>query len=220
MTEVKFETVLNNYKHLIKKPLLRNFMLGNGELCLATERISTEIIDFLYQEGHFIFAEKYAKELQDKRQSLAHLPSLRFNYFGSIQTNKIKKVLQHCEVLEGISTARHAQKVAQLLPGLNQKMRCYVQINTGKEPQKKGVLPEEAAALIAFCKDLQLPLQGLMCIPPKAKNAEEDYRFVRKLADKFQLEYCQMGFSHDYQVAINCGATAIRIGSLVFGNHA
>lgn len=218
MIEKRKSTIIENYKQLIGTATMQKFMEAKGELCLATESISTEVIVALHQHGHMYFAEKYVKELQEKYNTLQHLPGIRFNYFGSIQTNKLKRTLSHCDVVEGVSNERHALKILNYLLGSTQKPRLYVQVNTGKEPQKRGVFPEMAAALIGFCKEIQLPIHGLMCIPPRFKYAEDDYRFLRKLADQFQLEHCQMGFSHDYQLAINCGATAIRIGTLVFGD--
>ncbi len=220
MTEINFKAILNNYRKLLNCSDIKQFLGNKGELCLATEKIPTQVIEQLYHEGHLFFAEKFGNELHDKRLNLEHLSAIRFNYFGAIQTNKLKKVLNTCEVIESISNERHANKIAELLVGLNQYPRCYVQVNTGREPQKNGVLPENAMALIQYCKDLKLPLDGLMCIPPRAKEAKEDYHFLRKLADDYRLEHCQMGFSHDYQIAINAGATAIRIGSLVFGKRA
>jgi PLP dependent protein len=221
MIEINVHHILSRYHQLLDQPAIKKFILQGGELCLATERIPVHLIEALYSGGHRFFAEKYGQELRAKRQWLNHCKAIRFNFFGAIQTNKLKKIISDSAILESIDSKYHALKVqAALGLGLNQLQRCYVQVNTGREPQKRGVWPEHADELIGFCKDLGLPISGLMCIPPRHADARQDYAFLRKLADAYHLEHCQMGFSHDYKTAIECGATAIRVGSLVFKPHA
>ncbi len=94
----------------------------------------------------------------------------------------------------------------------------FIQVNTGKEPQKSGVFPEKAQELIDLCLNLGIPVAGLMAIPPKHEDPVPHFRFLRKLADANNLKHCQMGMTGDWRIAIEEGATLIRIGRLIFGD--
>jgi len=207
------------YERLMSERSVRSFLRRGGEVFLASERQPAESLRVLIGLGHRHFAEKYVQEATSKWPALrAQTPGLRLNDFGRLQTNKVRPALALFDAIESLdrpslALALQRQRVATRLgPSL------YVQVNTGKEPQKGGLFPEDVARFCLYCRDeLGLTLAGLMAIPPRAADARPHFELLRRLADESQLAGCSMGMSADYRVAIDCGATLIRIGRAVFG---
>jgi len=168
--------------------------------------------------GQTVFGENRVQEAQGKYPALkaAH-PALRLHLIGPLQTNKVKDALKLFDVIETVDRPKLARAIAKEAAKLGVSPACYVQVNTGEEPQKAGVLPGEAEALITECRDLGLDLRGLMCIPPVEEEPALHFAFLREIAGRHGLKGLSMGMSSDYETAVRFGATLVRIGTGIFG---
>lgn len=209
------ERVSEKYLNFIQDAEITSWINNGGELDIATEHQPVDVIERLIRMGHRYFSEKYLQEISSK-SGLFNAYNIPVQYFGKIQSNKFKRILESCHTLESISTIEQADYCRQYLNSTQRVVRCYIQLNIGREPQKNGVHPENAPSLIEHCLAIGLPIQGLMCIPPKSAPPAPFFRQLRRLADEFHLTECQMGFSADHRIAIREGATSIRIASLLF----
>jgi pyridoxal phosphate enzyme (YggS family) len=207
------------YERLMSERSVRSFLRQGGEVFLATERQPVESVRVLLGLGHRHFAEKYVQEATSKWPALrASTPGLRLSDFGRLQTNKVRAALALFDTIESVDRPSLALALARKRVDASGRASLYVQVNTGKEPQKGGLFPEDVARFCAYCRDeLGLPIAGLMAIPPRSAEPRAHFSLLRRLADDNQLAGCSMGMSGDYPVAIDCGATVIRIGRAVFG---
>jgi pyridoxal phosphate enzyme (YggS family) len=207
------------YERLMEERSVKSLVRRGGEVFLATERQPAERVRAVIELGHRHFAEKYVQEASSKWPALrAATPGLRLSDFGRLQTNKVRQALAVFDAIEGIDRPSLALALQRRRGEASRGPSLYVQVNTGKEPQKGGLFPEDVARFCGYCRDeLGLKLAGLMAIPPRAAEPRPHFRLLRRLADELGLAGCSMGMSDDFQVAIDCGATAIRIGRAVFG---
>lgn len=168
--------------------------------------------------GHSVFGENRVQEAQGKFPPLraAH-PGLRLHLIGPLQTNKVKDALELFDVIETVDRPKLARALAKEADKSGRVPDCYIQVNTGEEPQKAGILPAEADALVAECRDLALPLRGLMCIPPVDDDPALHFAFLREIARRNDLDGLSMGMSGDYETAVRYGATLVRVGTGIFG---
>ena len=145
---------------------------------------------------------------------------LELRLIGPLQTNKVKQSLDLFDVIETIDRERIAIQIAKNFHEKTKTKSFYVQVNTVNEPQKSGINPLEADTFIKFCiKDLNLPIVGLMCIPPISEVSSMHFLLLQKIANRNNLSELSMGMSSDYEDAIKFGATSVRIGSLLFGER-
>ena len=207
------------YERFMSQSSVRSFVLGGGEVFLAGERQPASSLRRLIALGHRHFAEKYVQEAGSKWPALrAATPGLRLNDFGRLQTNKVRPALALFDAIEGLDRPTLAHARQRRIPAGATAPALYIQVNTGKEPQKGGVFPEELPRFAAYCRgELGLALAGLMAIPPRAVDPLPHFRLLRRLADDAGLHGCCMGMSDDFEVAIRNGATSIRVGRAVFG---
>lgn len=173
----------------------------------------------LIAAGQRVFGESRVQEAQGKWPALkAAYPDLELHMIGPLQTNKVRDALHLFDVIESVDRPRLARKIAAEAGALGRRPRVFVQVNTGEEPQKAGVAPAEADALVALCRDgLGLIVEGLMCIPPQGEEPALHFALLRELAARNGLSGLSMGMSADFEVAIAFGATHIRIGTALFG---
>ncbi len=171
-----------------------------------------------YDAGQRLFGENYVQELDEKARALAELPDLAWHFIGHLQRNKVKLVLRARPVVHTLDSARLADELAAR--SVEGPTRVLVQVNVAREPQKSGVMPEDAEALIAHVRALPaLELAGLMTIPPDgpAEEARSHFRALREMAERHRLAELSMGMSADLDVAIEEGATLVRVGTAIFG---
>lgn len=168
--------------------------------------------------GQSVFGENRVQEAQSKFPALkaAH-PELRLHLIGPLQTNKAKDALELFDVIETVDRPKLARVLAKEAEKLGVTPACYIQVNTGEEPQKAGVAPTEADAFIAECRDLGLDVRGLMCIPPVDEEPSLHFAFLREIARRNGLDGLSMGMSSDYETAVRFGATLVRVGTGIFG---
>lgn len=171
-----------------------------------------------YDAGQRAFGENYVQELAEKSLALAALPELEWHFIGHLQRNKVKDVLRANSVVHTVDSVRLADEIASRASGA--RVRVLLQVNVAREAQKSGVLPEQLDALIAHVRGLpKLELRGLMTIPPDAEpeDARPHFRALRELAAANGLPELSMGMSADLEVAIEEGATIVRVGTAIFG---
>jgi pyridoxal phosphate enzyme (YggS family) len=173
----------------------------------------------LLATGHRVFAENRVQEAEAKWPALkAQFPDTVLRLIGPLQTNKVKHAVALFDVIETLDRRRLAQSLAKELDRTGRRIPCFIQVNTGAEPQKAGILPEDADAFIAACvNEFALPVEGLMCIPPAANEPSLHFALLREIARRHGLSGLSMGMSADYDVAIAFGATHIRVGTAIFG---
>lgn len=171
-------------------------------------------------EGHRIFGENRVQEAAGK------WPDFRKSYdgidlhlIGPLQTNKARQAMELFQAIHSVDRPKVAQSIARLAQEMGQCPDIFLQINTGEEPQKAGVLPSEADAFVAEARALDLPLRGLMCIPPVDEEPSLHFALLAKIAERNGLTGLSMGMSGDFESAIALGATHIRVGSAIFGER-
>jgi pyridoxal phosphate enzyme (YggS family) len=169
--------------------------------------------------GQRIFGENRVQEAQAKYPAMrARHPDLRLHLIGPLQTNKVKEAVALCDVIETVDRPRLAEALAKEMARQNRVLDCFIEVNIANEPQKAGIAPDAAAAFIAECRTRwKLQLQGLMCIPPETRDPVPYFTQLAELARRNGLKGLSMGMSADFEAAIACGATHIRVGTAIFG---
>jgi PLP dependent protein len=172
--------------------------------------------------GQRVVGENRVQEALTKFPALrGEFPDLALHLIGPLQTNKVKEAVAHFDVIETVDRPRLAEVLAREMGRSGRRLPCYIEINTGEEPQKSGVLPDTADAFIADCRDrLGLPIVGLMCVPPHAEEPSPHFALLREIARRNGLVGLSMGMSADYEIAIRFGATHVRVGTAIFGARA
>jgi pyridoxal phosphate enzyme (YggS family) len=171
-------------------------------------------------EGHRIFGENYVQEAQGKWPDLrAEFGPVEVHMIGPLQTNKAKPAVELFDAIHTLDRPSLATKLANLAQSRGTSPDLFIQINIGSEPQKAGVLPEDADDFIATARALDLPIRGLMCIPPEGQPSPPFFAALATIAARNDLTGLSMGMSSDFEAAIAAGATHIRVGSAIFGER-
>ena len=173
------------------------------------------------EAGHRLFGENRVQEAQGRWPELrAAYPDVVLHLIGPLQTNKAADAVELFDVIETVDRVKLAKALVRAMERTERRPRCLVQVNTGAEPQKAGVLPEQADELIAACRtEIGLPIEGLMCIPPVEEEPSPHFALLAKIARRNGLEELSMGMSADYETAIAFGATFVRVGTAIFGER-
>ena len=171
------------------------------------------------EAGQRVFGENRVQEAIAKFPGLrGDYPDLTLHLIGPLQTNKVKEAVAHCDVIETVDRPRLAEALAREMERSGRHLPCFIEVNTGEEAQKTGILPADADAFIADCRDrLTLPIIGLMCIPPEHEEPALHFALLREIAKRNHLDKLSMGMSADFETAIRFGATHVRVGTAVFG---
>ena len=168
--------------------------------------------------GQRIFGENRVQEAQGKfPQVKAEFPGLELHLIGPLQTNKVKEAVALFDCIQTLDRTRLADALAAERDRIGRSPRLFLQVNTGEEPQKAGVLPRDASQMIAYAQKLALPLEGLMCIPPVEDDAAPHFALLAKIARDHGLTQLSMGMSGDFEMATRFGATHVRVGTAIFG---
>ena len=191
------------------------------ELIAVSKKKSATDIQQVIDEGHLSFGENQIQEIESKWPDLKKINSnINLHFIGSIQSRKVEQIHKHCEFIHSIDRKKIVKKFAELEASGDIKRKYFIQINTGNEAQKSGVLFDNANEFISDCKsNYNLNIAGLMCLPPINEDPRTHFLKLADLAKKFNLNSLSMGMSGDYQVALECGATHIRIGTHIFGER-
>ena len=180
-----------------------------------------EAADFrpVLEAGHRDFGENRVQEAQGKWPALkAEFADVRLHLIGPLQSNKAKEAVALFDAIHTLDRPKIAQAIANEMTKQGRKLELFVQVNTGEEPQKAGVMPREAESFVAMCREeLKLDILGLMCIPPVEEEPAVHFAFLKKLAKECGVSGLSMGMSSDFETAIEFGATHVRVGSAIFG---
>ena len=194
---------------------------GCVELVAVSKTHPAPAIDAAVAAGQKVFGENRVQEVSQKWSSLKEkYPHTRLHLIGALQSNKARDAVCFCDVIETVDRPKLARSLARLMDKEGQRPACLIQVNTGEEPQKAGVLPADADAFITACRDdYGLPVKGLMCIPPAHEEAALHFAFLRGIAERNGLATLSMGMSADYEIAVQFGATLVRVGTAIFGTR-
>mgnify|MGYP002628191098 FL=1 len=176
----------------------------------------------MLEAGQRVFGENRVQEAQEKFPDLkSAYPDLELHLIGPLQTNKARDAVALFDVIQSVDRDRIAAALAKEMVHLGRRPACYIQVNTGEEPQKAGVAPADIDAFVATCRDThKLPIVGLMCIPPVNEEPALHFALLTKIAARNGLSRVSMGMSADYETAVRLGATHVRVGSALFGARA
>ncbi|MDP5333925.1 MAG: YggS family pyridoxal phosphate-dependent enzyme [Paracoccaceae bacterium] len=180
-----------------------------------------ERVAAVLDQGHRVFGENRVQEAAGKWPDFRKTyDGIELHLIGPLQTNKARQAMELFQVIHSVDRPKVAQAIARLAQEMGHCPDIFLQINTGEEPQKAGVMPSEADAFVAEARALDLPLQGLMCIPPVDEEPSLHFALLAKIAERNGLTGLSMGMSGDFETAIALGATHIRVGSAIFGDRA
>lgn len=173
------------------------------------------------EAGHRVFGENYVQEAQGKWPGWrARWSGVELHMIGPLQSNKTKAAVELFDAIHTLDRMTLARKLAQQIDQQGRSPQLFIQVNTGDEPQKAGILADELPAFLSSCHGLGLSPQGLMCIPPENADPLPHFHLLRRLARDHGLPNLSMGMSADFEAAIAVGATHVRIGSAIFGARA
>jgi pyridoxal phosphate enzyme (YggS family) len=194
---------------------------GAIRLICVTKTFPAEDVAPLLEAGHRVFGENRVQEALSKWPPLREkYPDIELHLIGPLQSNKTREAVELFDVIESVDREKIAKALSEEIARTGKRPRLFVQVNTGAEPQKGGVLPEEADAFIARCRDEHgLTISGLMCIPPADEPPGPHFALLGKIAQRNGLKLLSMGMSADYEDAVMLGATHVRIGSAIFGHR-
>ena len=191
---------------------------GSVQLIAVSKVQPAERVEAVLRAGHRLFGENYVQESAAKWPAWrAEFPGVAVHMIGPLQTNKAKQAVELFEAIHSVDRPSLATKLASLAQARGCSPEVFIQVNTGSEPQKAGILPEGVDAFVAEVRALDLPLVGLMCIPPEGEDPAPHFAMLAGMAARNGLSGLSMGMSSDFEAAIAAGATHVRVGSAIFG---
>ena len=189
-------------------------------LVCVSKTFPTEAIEPALAAGERVFGENRVQEAMRKWPDLRALyHDLELHLIGPLQTNKVREAVALFDVIESVDRPKLAAALAAEMAAQGRWLRCFVQVNTGEEPQKAGILPAALDAFLEDCRNLGLPVVGLMCIPPVDEEPTLHFALLAGMAQRHGLPVLSMGMSGDFEAAIALGATHVRIGTAIFGRR-
>lgn len=188
-------------------------------LVAVSKTFDGDAIRPVIEAGQRVFGENRVQEAQGKWPQLREdFSDIELHLIGPLQSNKAKDAVALFDVIESVDREKIAKALADEMEKQERKLPCYVQVNTGLEPQKAGIDPRETAEFVKRCREVHgLDIVGLMCIPPLEENPGPHFALLEKLAREAGLAQLSMGMSGDFETAIGFGATSVRVGSAIFG---
>ncbi|MFV2054233.1 YggS family pyridoxal phosphate-dependent enzyme [Aliiroseovarius sp. YM-037] len=193
---------------------------GTTRLIAVSKRQPDDRVRAVLEEGHRLFGENKVQEAAGKWPGFRDdFDGVELHLLGPLQTNKTKQAMELFDAIHSLDRPKLAKTLARLSGELGHCPDLFIQVNTGEEPQKAGVMPADADKFIAECRDLGLPIVGLMCIPPVDEEPSLHFALLAKIAERNGLDGLSMGMSGDYERAVALGATHVRVGSAIFGER-
>ena len=206
----------------IKELLIKNNSQNRDlNIIIVCKTFSMDKILPLIDAGHVHFGENKVQEAELKWKEVKKKHSnIKLHMVGKLQTNKVKAALNIFDYIHSVDNYRLGEKIVKYEKELNKKIKTFVQVNVGEESQKNGISPKNVNQFVNYCKNsLSLNIIGLMCLPPINDNPEKYFLHLNKLRNQTDLCHLSMGMSNDYQTAIKCGSTFLRIGSKILGER-
>ena len=177
-----------------------------------------ERVEAVLREGHRLYGENKVQEAAGKWPEFrSSFDGVSVHLLGPLQTNKARQAMDLFQAIHSVDRPKLAKTLARLAQEIGKCPDLFVQVNTGEEPQKAGVLPKEVDAFVADCREMDLPIVGLMCLPPVEEEPSLHFALLAKMAARNGLTGRSMGMSSDFEAAVQLGATHVRVGSAIFG---
>ena len=193
---------------------------GSVRLIAVSKIQPPDRVEAVLREGHRVFGENYVQEAAGKWPEWQdRFGKVELHMIGPLQTNKAKLAVDLFDAIHTLDRPSLAQKLASLAQARGSLPQLFVQVNTGEEPQKAGVLPADLPGFLRDARAMDLPLAGLMCIPPEGEDATPHFAMLARMAADHGLQGLSMGMSSDFETAIAHGATHVRVGSAIFGTR-
>ena len=207
--------ILNNYTKILN---LVKILSENVKLIVVTKNQDINKINFIISKGHEHFGENRVQEAFLKWKNLIPTNSkLKLHLIGKLQSNKAKDAFEIFDYIHTLDNEKLGQIFSKLEGNSTKKIKYFIQVNIGNEPQKNGITVDKVDQFTKYCiNDLKLNIIGLMCIPPADGNSNQYFKNLADLANANNLKELSMGMSNDYECAIQNGATFIRVGSKIF----
>jgi pyridoxal phosphate enzyme (YggS family) len=192
--------------------------VGSVTLIAVSKVQPEERVRAVLDSGQRVFGENRVQEARARwGDQRAQIAGLELRLIGPLQTNKAAEACALFDVIETLDRPKLARALAEQAQRAGGLPRLLIQVNTGEEPQKAGVPPVEADAFIAEARSLDLPIEGLMCIPPEGEEPAMHFALLARIAARNGLDRLSMGMSADFETAVRFGATSVRVGSALFG---
>ena len=211
----RLQTVNNKVKEIIDKKQLKTV----PQIIAVSKTFSLNQITPLLEFGHLHFGENKVQEADHKWKDIKkNYKNIQLHMLGKLQTNKAKIAVKIFDYIHSLDNAKLASKIAQFEKELNKKVKLFIQVNIGEETQKSGILIKDLQNFYDYCnRELSLKIIGLMCIPPADVDPKNYFIMLKKNSEILNLKNLSMGMSNDFEQAINCGSTHLRLGSVIFG---
>jgi pyridoxal phosphate enzyme (YggS family) len=191
---------------------------GAVKLIAVSKVQPTDRVEEVLTAGHRIFGEKRVQEAAGKWPMVRErYGGIELHIIGPLQTNKARQAMDLAQAIHSVDRPKLAETLARLAQERGACPELFIQVNTGEEPQKAGIAPADVDGFVADCRTLDLPIKGLMCIPPVEEEPSMHFALLAKMAARNGLAGLSMGMSGDFEKAISFGATHVRVGSAIFG---
>lgn len=205
---------------IVKAEAHANRSAGDVKLIAVSKVQPNERVQAVLQEGHRCFGENKVQEAAGKWPDFkTQFEGIDLHLIGPLQSNKTRQAMELFDAIHSVDRPKLAKALARVAQDLGRCPDLFVQVNTGEEPQKAGVLPADTDGFVGECRALDLPIKGLMCIPPIDEEPALHFALLAKLAARNGLSGLSMGMSGDFERAIALGATHVRVGSAIFGER-
>ena len=205
--------VLENYQKIINN--IRSIS-SNANLVVVCKNQTMDRIKILLDHGHVHFAENRVQEAEMKWSNL-NIKNIQLHLIGGLQSNKAKQAFQIFNYIHSLDSEKLAKTFSSLEAGNHKKIKYFIQVNIGNELQKNGINIFQVSDFVNYCvNDLKLNILGLMCIPPVSESPEPYFLRLKELNINNNLKDLSMGMSNDFEIAIKCGSTFVRVGSVIF----
>ena len=195
-------------------------VVGSINLIAVSKVQPNERIEAVLEQGHRIFGENRIQEAQSKWPDFKErFEGIELHIIGPLQTNKTRAAMELADCIHTLDRIKLAKNIARIAQELGKCPELFVQVNTGQEQQKSGIPPSETQTFVKECLKMDLPIVGLMCIPPVYEEASLHFALLKNISEDCGLAGLSMGMSSDFEKAISFGATHIRVGSAIFGDR-
>ena len=210
----KYEDIISSIKSKLENKEIESF----PKIIAVTKTFKLDKVQPLLDYGHIDFGENKVQEAIEKWTDVKlKKPNIKLHLIGKLQTNKVKFALQLFDYIHSVDNKKLAKKISDEEIKQNKKIKIFIQVNIGKEEQKSGIDPSNLLDLYNYCKELDLKVVGLMCIPPFNEEPDKYFKEMKNLSEKLSLAELSMGMSSDYLNAALNSSTYLRIGSGIFG---
>ena len=211
----------NNFLKDFEKSIIRNKRaIEEVELVAVSKKKSKEEILPVINLGHRSFGENQLQEVIKKWPSLkSQFDDIKVHFIGSIQSKKVHQIIEQCDVIHTLDREKIIGIISEIDYSKIKDKTFFIQVDTGSEVQKSGVSLDQVEVLIQKCKNYNIKIDGLMCLPPENEIPDKHFEVLQSLAKNNHLKYLSMGMTNDYDCALKYGATHIRVGTAIFGSR-